>query len=142
MLNAALAVWSYLGQPLAPATLATFLLLIAALAYMSWVIVYSGINKPNRIIINNLSMSEKPLVEKLFTKLYDLMQCPFCTGFWLTSAVMLVLKPDFFHAGPVGVLLGIPAIAGLQALLALGMALAIKHNPCDSCITDSDPPPE
>lgn len=133
--TAAVVVWSFLSHPLAPATLANFVLVVLAAAFVSWVIVYSGVNKPNRMKLLELSMSPNKALATLTGKLYDMTQCPFCAGTWVTGAIMLVFRFDFFGAGPLGVLLGIPAVAGVQAAVSLSLGLLVRKNPCDSCVT-------
>lgn len=134
--EAALAVLAYLSHPLAPGTAANYGLAVAAAAYISWVIVYSGVNKPNRIKLLNLSMNAK-VGKGLFSKLYDMTQCPFCSGMWVSTAIQMVFRFDFFGAGALGVLLGIPAIAAVQSAVALSLGLLVKKNPCDSCVQAS-----
>lgn len=130
------AVLWYASHPLAPGTAANYALVVLAASYVSWVIVYSGVNKPNRYMLLNLSMKDNA-IGKVAAKLYDMTQCPFCTGMWVSTGIQMVFRFDFFGAGALGVLLGIPAIAAVQSAVALSLGLLVKKNPCDSCVQAS-----
>lgn len=86
-----------------------FLFATLAVGYLTFVLCYSKIGKPIRKFANLCG----------YGKLQQMLMCPYCTGFWLSLLFQSVLRLDFYNAGILGVIAGVPALAMAAGWLAL-----------------------
>jgi hypothetical protein len=88
--------------------------LVASLAvgYITFVLCYSKIAKPIR---DYLYESRTGF---LFGYFNGMLECPFCTGFWVSVAVQIVLGIPVLGSHVLALMLVVPALAMLGAVIA------------------------
>lgn len=112
-----------------------FCIAVLAVGYVDFVIVCSGVARPLRLFVARACgyTREGSPLNWLFTKLDELLHCPFCTGFWCSVVLQVFFRINLLgtdrYSGPwFGVLGTTFAMAGMGAILAWAYGQALKHN--------------
>ena len=98
-----------------------FMMAGLALGYVAFVLVYARISEPLRKRwIYRATRSKSRRVRLTALWLEELLECPFCTAFWVAAGTLAAFRFDVFSAGVFGIVLtglSLAWMAGVAAFL-------------------------
>ncbi len=98
-----------------------FIVASLAVGYITFVFCYSKIAEPVRRFVGWLKHESSTEAGKVVGNYFHgMLECPFCTGFWVSIGVESALWLDVLGASIIAHILVIPALALIGAALAWG----------------------
>ena len=84
---------------------------ILTVGAISWLLVYSKVFEWMRRYVTSLAFLHNRLINRIGAYLANLLECPFCTGFWIACGVQYVLRMNpYGKNGFIGILLWVPGL--------------------------------
>jgi hypothetical protein len=94
--------------------IAALLVLSCGVGSGSWLLTHAEISKPIRLFVAERSAG------KFWNWLSRLLQCPYCTGMWLSIFAVAIYRPRLVHEWlPLDYLVSVMALSGISMLTVL-----------------------
>jgi hypothetical protein len=119
-----------MGREVIPMSEVTrFIVGAMALGYITYVMVFSKVAMPFRMLFRKALAHDSDQVAKVAGYFHDMLACPFCTGFWVTLAFQGVFRINPLGKGWLGLMLTAPALAIGAGYLGLATSIVLKFVP-------------